>query len=62
MDDVALNVFRHITADPVAVARAVLTTAALADLAGYRAHRDDALDIAADLLAMPPRRTFASAS
>jgi len=60
--DVALNVFRRITHDPVAVAKAVLMTAAVADAAGYRGHRDDALDLAADLLALAPGRSFSTAS
>jgi hypothetical protein len=60
--DVALNVFRRITRDPVAVAKAILMTAAVADAAGYRGHREDALDIAEELLALAPRRSFSSAS
>jgi hypothetical protein len=60
--DVALNVFRRISRDPVTVAKAILMTAAVADVAGYRGHRDDALDIAAELLALAPRRSLTTAS
>ena len=59
--DVALDTFQRITRDPVAVAKALLMTAAVADVAGYRAHRDEALDIAAELLALAPRRSFSTA-
>ena len=52
--DIAFSVLQRIKADPAAVAKALLLTAAIADLTGHRAERDDALEIAADLLAMSP--------